>query len=325
MKRREFLAGAAIWAAGWPAATRAQSTTPVVGLLRSSTPTTFGHLVDALNQGLADNGFVVGQNVVLEQRWADNQMDRLPGLAAELIRRPVDVLVGNGPAMQVAKNATSSIPIVFVVGDDPVRSGLVPNLNRPGANLTGVTFFGGSVLNAKRMELLHQLLPPSAAIAVLSDMHYDAFVRDLPDVQAVGRALGRPIFNLTVARESELDPAFAKMAEARAAGVLVSGGPFFTSQRHRIVALAARHKLAAIYDLREWADAGGLISYASSISGAYRQAGVYVGRILKGVKPGELPVQQPTQFELVINLQTAKAQGIAIPLSLQAVADAVIE
>jgi putative ABC transport system substrate-binding protein len=297
----------------------------VVGFLRSTPAAPFTHLVEAFTRGLAEEGFVPGQNVAIEQRWADNKIDRLPALAAELVNRPVAALVGNRPAVRAAKNATSTIPIVFVVGDDPVKSGLVPNLNRPGGNLTGVTFFGGGTLNAKRLELLHQLARDGAAIAVLIDTNDADFVRELPEVEAAGRTLGRRIVGFSVSRGGELEPAFAGMVEAGAAGLLVSGGPFFTSQRHRIVALAARHKLAAIYDLREWADAGGLISYAASISGAYRQAGVYVGRILKGDKPGDLPVQRPTQFELVINLRTARAQGISIPLSLQAAADAVIE
>ena len=298
---------------------------PVVGFLRSTPAAPFQHLLAALRQGLNDEGLVEGKSVAIEQRSADNLPDRLPGLVAELVRHPVAVFVGNGPAMQAAKAATTTIPIVFVVGDDPVKSGLVASLNRPAGNLTGVTFFGGGQLNPKRMELLHELVPKVRTIAVLADPGYEAFVRDMPHTEAAGRTLGREIVVVKAATEAELEPAFARIVQAGAGAILVSGGPFFTSRRRTLVALAARHALPAIYDLREFVDAGGLISYSASIVGAYRQAGVYAGRILKGAKPSELPVLQPTTFELVINLKTAKALGLEVPPMLLARADEVVE
>ena len=267
-----------------------------------------------------------GQNVTIEQRWADNKLDRLPALARELIAQRVSVMVGNGPAMQAAKEATSIIPIVFVVGDDPVKSGLVGSLNWPGGNLTGVTFFGGgSQLNAKRLDLLRDLVPKASLIAVLLDTNYAAFVRELPDVEASARVLGQRIVTVEVSRENDLDAAFEKIVQSGAGAMLVSGGPFFTSQRRKIVALAAQHAIPSIYDVREFVQTGGLISYSASITDAYRRAGGYVARILKGDAPSELPVQQAMQFELAINLKTAKLLGITVPLPLQAAADEVIE
>ncbi len=234
-------------------------------------------------------------------------------------------MVGNGPAIIVAGAATTIIPLVFVVGDDPVKSGLVENLNRPSGNLTGVTFFGGSQLNAKRIELLHELMPNAAVIAVLMDPNYAGFVRELPDVDAAGRAIGRQIIVVNAANENEFETAFVRIGQSGAGALLVSGGPFFTSRRRALVGMVARQAIPAIYDVREFVEAGGLISYSASISGAYRQAGVYVGRILKGAKPSELPVLQPTAFELAINLKTAKALGLEVPLPLLARADEVIE
>jgi putative ABC transport system substrate-binding protein len=310
----------------WPLATRAQQQTlPVVGFFRSTTAAPFAHLVEALRQGLKEEGFDEGRNVAIEQRWADNQQALLPRLAADLVHRQVSAIVGNGPAINAAKAATTTIPIVFVVGDDPVKIGLVDNVNRPGGNLTGVTFFGGSELNAKRLELLHELTPRGAAIAVLLDPNYAAFVGELPDLQAAGRAIGRRIVPVNAARESELESAFATIAKSGAGALLVSGGPLYTSRRHALVTLAARHSIPAIYDLREFVDAGGLISYSASISAAYRQAGAYVGRILKGAKPSELPVLLPTIFELALNLRTAKALGLTVPPSIMLRADEVIE
>jgi putative ABC transport system substrate-binding protein len=325
MKRRDFitllLGGAAV---AWPLAARAQQPMPVVGFLRSTPSAPFSHLVDAFHQGLKEAGFVEGQNVAIEQRWADNHLDRLPGLAADLVRRQVEVIVGNEPAVQAARTATTTIPIVFVVGGDPVAHGFVASLNRPGGNLTGVTFFGNQ-LGAKRLELLRDLVPKAAVIAFLMDPASPWTVVELPDVEAAGRALGRQIVVVKAGDEREIEAAFPKILQAGAGALTVGGGPFFTSQRHALVALAARHGIPAIYDLRDYVEAGGLISYGASFSGAYRQAGAYAGRILKGAKPSELPVLQPTTFELTINLKTAKALGLEVPLIMRMTADEVIE
>jgi putative ABC transport system substrate-binding protein len=307
-----------------PPAAQAQQM-PEIGFLRTTPAAPFTHLVTAFRQGLGELGLVEGENVTIEQRWADNRPDLLPALAADLVRRQVAVIVGNGPAMQAAKSATATIPIVFVVGADPVKSGLVASLNRPGGNLTGVTFFGGSQLGPKRMELLHELVPNATMVAVLLDPNYAGFVRELPDLAAAGRAVGRQVVEVRAETEGELDAAFAKIAQAGAGALLVSGGPFFTSRRRTLVALAARHAIPAIYDVREFVEAGGLISYSASITDAYRQAGVYAGRILKGANPSELPVLQPTKFDLALNLRTARALGLDVPPSILLRADEVIE
>ena len=325
MKRREFitlLGGAATW----PLAARAQQPAmPVVGLLRSTPAAPFAHLVAVLRQGLGDEGFVEGRNVAIEQRHADNQLDRLPGLAADLVRRQVSVIVSNLGAVGAARAATTTIPIVFVTGADPVKGGLVASLNRPEANLTGVTFFGGSQLNAKRLELLRDLVSKAAVFAVLGDVNYLEFEAELPALEAVGRALGRQTVVVKVSSEREFEGAFAKIVRAGAGALLVSGSPLFTSQRRTLVALAARHAIPAIYDQRDFVADGGLMSYSASFTGAYRQAGTYVGKILKGAKPSELPVLQPTTFELVLNIKTAKALGLDVPPSIQLRADEVIE
>ena len=298
---------------------------PVVGLLRSTPAAPFAHLVAALRQGLGDEGFVEGRNVAIEQRHADNQLDRLPGLAADLVRRQVSVIVSNLGAVRAARAATTTIPIVFVTGADPVKGGLVASLNRPEANLTGVTFFGGSQLNAKRLELLRDLVSKAAVFAVLGDVNYLEFDAELPALEAVGRALGRQTVVVKVSSEREFEGAFAEIVRAGAGALLVSGSPLFTSQRRTLVALAARHAIPAIYDQRDFVADGGLMSYSASVTGAYRQAGTYVGKILKGAKPSELPVLQPTTFELVLNLKTAKALGLDVPPSIQLRADEVIE
>ena len=325
MRRRDFTALLG-GAAAWPLAAHAQQPAmPVVGFLRSTPAAPFAHLIAALSQGLGDEGFVEGRNVAIEQRHADNRLDRLPALAAELVRRQVSVIVGNVVAMDAARAATATIPIVFVTGADPVKSGLVASLNRPEANLTGVTFFGGSQLNAKRLELLRDLVSKAAVFAVLGDVNYPEFEAEFPALEAAGRALGRPIVVVKVSSEREFEGAFAKIVQAGADALLVSGSPVFTSQRRTLVALAARHAIPAVYDQRDFVVDGGLMSYSASFTGAYRQAGTYVGKILKGAKPSELPVLQPTNFELVINLKTAKALGLDVPPSIQQRADEVIE
>jgi putative tryptophan/tyrosine transport system substrate-binding protein len=324
MRRREFITLIGGAAVAWPDAAQAQQqqAMPVIGFLRSTPSAPFMHFVAAFQQGLKEEGFVEGQNVAIEYRWADNQLDRLPGLAAELVQRQVAVIVGNTPAALAAKAATTSVPIVFVTGTDPVRDGLVASLNRPSGNVTGVVFFASGHLGTKRMELLCEMVPKAAMIAVLMD---PKFAAELPAVEGAGRALGRQILVVNAASEHELDDAFSQIVQAGAGALLVGGGPFFTSQRQRLVALAARHAIPAIYDGRDHVEAGGLMSYGTSLTGAYRQAGIYAGHILKGAKPADLPVLQPTKFELVINLRTAKALGLTVPLIMQMTADEVIE
>jgi putative ABC transport system substrate-binding protein len=326
MMRREFMTLLGGTALAWPLAARAQQpATPVVGLLRSTPAGPFVHLVEALRQGLNTEGFAEGRNVAIEQRWAENRLDRLPELAADLIQRQVSVIIGNQQAIMAAKAATTTVPIVFVVADDPVKSGLVANMNRPTGNITGITFFGGSELNPKRLELLHELVPKAATVAILLDPNYEAFARELPETEAAARALGLRMLVEKAASEAELAPAFARIVAAGAHALLVSGGPLFSSQRRTLVDLAARHAIPAIYDLAEFVQAGGLISYSASIAGAYRQAGVYAGKILKGAKPTDLPVLQPTTFELAVNLKTARTLGVTVPPSIHLRADELIE
>ncbi len=326
VRRRDFVALLGGAAAVWPLAAHAQQPAlPVIGFLRSTPAAPFAHLVEALRQGLKDEGLNEGRNFAIEQRSADNQHDRLPELAADLIRRQVSVIVGNQLAIMAAKAATNTIPLVFVVADDPVKSGLVANLNRPTGNVTGVTFFGGSELNPKRLELLRELVPKAGTVAILLDPSYEALARQLPDTEAAARALGLRTVVVKADNEAGLAPAFATIAQSGAGAMLVSGGPFFTSQRRALVELAARHRVPAIYDLVEFVRAGGLISYSASIAGAYRQAGVYAGKILKGAKPSDLPVLQPTTFELAFNLKTARTLGLEVPPSIHLRADEVVE
>jgi ABC-type uncharacterized transport system substrate-binding protein len=325
MRRREFvglLSGAAVW----PLSARAQQPAmPVVGLLRTTPAAPFKELVDALRQGLSDEGFVEGRNVAIEQRWADNQLDRLPALAADLVRRRVAMIVGNGIAVEAARAATSTIPLVFVSANDPVKTGLVASLSRSESNLTGVTFFGGGQLNVKQLELLRDLVPDAAVFGVLGDANFPLFEAGLPDVEAAGRALDRQIVVVKVSNEREFEAAFAKFVQAGAGALLVSGSAFFTAQRKALIALAARYAISAIYDQRRFVLDGGLISYSTSFNGAYRQAGIYTGKILKGAKPSDLPTLQPTMFVLAINLKTAEALGLDVPPSISLRADEVIE
>ena len=324
MKRREFitlLGGAA----AWPDVARAQQPAmPVIGFLRSTPATGFAYIVDHFRQGLNDAGFVEGKNVAIEYRWADNQQDRLPGLAADLMRRQVAAIVGAGvPAARAGKAATATTPIVFVIGADPVRVGLVASINRPGGNITGVVF--SVELVAKLLGMLHELVPKASIIAVLRDPNRPDVESQSRDLEEAARAIGRQILMVNAANEREFHAAFAKVVQAGAGGLLIPGSVFFFSQRRLLVALAARHALPTVYNLREYAEVGGLVSYGQSQSDAYRRAGVYVGRILKGEKPGDLPVELGTKFELVINLATAKAFGVEIPPTLLAIADEVIE
>ena len=329
MRRREFstlLGGAATASTVWPFAARAQQkATPVIGYLGGATPGPSAPTVAGFRQGLSETGYVEGQNVAIEYRWAEGRYDRLPALAADLVGRKVDVIVaGADPAARAAKNATSTIPIVFIAGGDPVGEGLVASLARPGGNLTGVSFLAAE-LNPKRFELLSELVPQARVIALLVNPNIPATERVMRDVQEAARAKGVQLHILKASTESEIDAAFAALVQRQAGALVVSADPFFYSRREQIVALAARHAVPAIYEFREFATAGGLISYGTSLTAVFRQVGIYAGKILKGAKPADLPVVQPTTFELVINLKTAKALGLTIPPSILSRADEVIE
>ena len=279
----------------------------------------------AFQRGLNETGYVEGQNVAIEYRYAENRYDRLPELAADLIRRQVAVIGAFGPsAVQVVKAATATIPIVFTTGADPVRAGLVASLNRPGGNVTGVNIITAE-LEAKRLELLSRVVPATAPIAVLINPDSPVAQNQIKDVQAAAPLIGRQILIFNVSNTGDLGPAFTTLVERRAGGLLVAADPFFNDRREQIVALSARHALPAIYEWREFVLAGGLMSYGTSITDAYRQAGIYVGRILKGERPSELPVVQPTKFELVINLKTATTLGLTLPSGLLSITDQVIE
>jgi len=324
MRRRECitLLGGAV---AWPFGVRAQQPTmPVIGFLRSTPAKPFAHIVAAFREGLKETGFVEGQSIAIEQRWADNQLDRLPELAADLIHRQAAVIVCNGLAVDAARSAAAATPIVFVVGGDPVALGLVSSLNRPGGNLTGLTFFGNK-LGAKRVEMLRELVPGAGVFASLVDPNFPEAVLEAHEVEDAARNIGQQIVPVNVANEHEFDAAFTTIVQTGARALVVIGSPFFTSQSRTLVALSARHAIPAIYDLRDYVAVGGLISYSASFTDAYRQAGVYAGRILKGAKPSELPVLQPTAFELAINLKTAKTLGLTFPPSFRLRADEVIE
>jgi putative ABC transport system substrate-binding protein len=324
LKRREFITLLGGAAAGWPLAARAQQPPmPVIGFLRNTTASGSTHLVNAFRQGLNEAGFVDGQNVAIEYRWVDNQHDRLPGLASDLIRRRVAVIVGNAVSARAAEAATTAVPIVFVAGVDPVKIGLVASLNRPGGNVTGVAF-DTVELAAKRLGLLHELVP-KAVVAVLIDPNLPDVETELKDAEEAGRAIGRQMPIVKVANEGEINSGFATVMQAGAGALLVGSGSFFLSHRRQLVALAIHHALPASYVTRQYPEAGGLMSYGPSQTDAYRRAGIYVGRILKGTKPSDLPVELANKFELVINLGTAKALGLDIPPMLLARADEVIE
>jgi len=326
MRRRAFLAGLGS-AVALPLAVRAQQAMPVIGFLHSGSPDTNADSIRAFGNGLRSAGFIVGENITIEYRWADNQNDRLPALAVELVGRKVAVIVATGgtlPAL-AAKAATTTIPIVFGVGDDPVRLGLVASLARPGGNATGVSFFLGE-LTAKRLELLRELMPAATRVALLVNpsnaARAEATIRDV-EKAAHGTAVQIKIFR--AATSGEIHAAFESMARERPDALLVGSDPFYAIRRVQLATLAARHGLVASFAQRENVVAGGLMSYGTSIDDAFRQSGIYTGRILKGEKPADLPVVQATKFELVINQPTAKALGIAIPASLLARADEVIE
>jgi len=323
MRRRDFIRGIAGSAAAWPRAARAQQPAiPVVGFL-SSLSLSFA---PAFRQGLKETEYIEGQNLAIEYRSADGQYDRLPRLAADLVDRKVAVILaagGTDPA-KAAKAATATIPIVFVSAADPVNAGIVASLNRPGGNVTGVSLLG-SELEAKRLGLLHEIVPGTAAIGVLVNPKYPDADLELRELQEAASAIGRQINVVRASADSEIDTAFATVAQQGAAALLVAQDPFFGGRRIQLVTLAARYKLPAIYYQREFAEIGGLMSYGTDFARQYRQAGIYVGKILKGTKPADLPVLQPTKFELVINLKTARALGFTIPPGVFSIADDVIE
>ena len=296
---------------------------PAIGFLRMTSAADSAHLVAALRQGLGESGFVEGPNVRIEYRYAENHRDRARGLAGELIDRRVAMIVTD-QAVHEAKAASSGIPVVFVLGADPVASGLVASLNRPGGNVTGIVFLS-SQLGAKRIELLRQLVPAATTIGVLAFPVSPEDRTERSQIEAAAKTAGQQILIVDAARDSEIDSAFATFAQKRVGAVLVGSGPFFRSHKEQIVALAARHALPTSYSLREYVEAGGLMSYGTSITNAYREAGIYAARILKGEKPAGLPVMQSTKFELVINTKTARTLGLAVPPALLVAADDVIE
>jgi putative ABC transport system substrate-binding protein len=325
MKRREFISLLGGAAAGWPLAAHAQQPMPVVGFLHPSSPESYR--LRAFRQGLKDAGFIEGENIAIEYRWGDDQTDRLPALATELARRQVAVIATAGvPAILAAKAAATTIPIVFVVGEDPVRLGLVTSLARPGGNLTGINFFAAE-LAANRLELLRELVPGAIHIAVLVDpAHAASTETTLREVEAAARAMGLQIQVLKASTIREIDAAFARLVSERPDALFVGGtGPFLVDRRVQLAQLAARHVVPAIYQDRLHAEVGGLMSYGASLGDAWRQVGVYTGRILKGAKPADLPVVQSSKFELVINASTARMLGLNVPQALLATADEVIE
>jgi len=327
MRRREFITLLGGAAAGWPIAARAQQTgVPVIGFL---SPTSLEAAMDgflrAFRQGLKNEGYVEGENVAIEYRFAGNQADRLPALATELVRRRVNAIATHGSGAFAAKAATPTIPIAFVVGEDPVRTGLVASLSRPGGNITGANFVSVELI-AKRLELLRQLVPTAARVGLLVNPAHAARTEStVKDMQAAANALGLQVLTLNASTNTELTAAFGTLVRERADAIFIGNDPLFTSRRIQLILLAARHALPASYPGRQYPEVGGLMSYGSNIADAYRQIGIYTGRILRGTKPADLPIVQSSKFELVINAETSRLLGLTVPPSLLAMADEVIE
>ena len=327
IKRREFITLLAGAAAAWPLAARAQQpAVPVVGILASVSPAPYAGFIAAIKEGLQQTGYIEGRNVTIEYRWAEGHYDRLPQQAIELVDRGVAViiLVGGGPTIAVAKAATATIPIVFVMGDDPVKSGAVTALNRPGGNATGVNLLTVA-MEAKRLQLLHELVPNVAVVAIIVNPNNPQAAEQLQDLQAAARTLGVEVEVFKAGSPSDIDTAFASLVGRRAGALLVAADAFFNTRREQFVVLTARHALPTIFTFREFPAAGGLMSYGTSLAEGYRQTEVYAGRILKGEKPAEMPVQQAVKIERVINLQTARVLGLTVPLPMLGRADEVIE
>jgi putative ABC transport system substrate-binding protein len=326
MRRREFIRFVAGLVVTWPLAGRAQQALPVIGFMSGRSPEDSAHLVAAFRQGLTDGGFVEGQNGIIEYRWGLGQYDRMNALAADLVNRGVAVLVGVGGDVSAlaAKQATSTIPIVFGGGGDPVKAGLADSLGRPGGNATGFTLLTNE-MEPKRLGMLHDLMPAATAIGALLNPSFPPAARQMQDLEKAAQIIGQRVLMFKASNDLELDRAFNSIVERRIDALLVAADPYFDTRRDQIIAFAERNRLPTMYQFREFAMAGGLISYGPSITDMYRQAGVYTARILKGAKPADLPVLQPTKFEFVINMKTAKALGLAIPAGLMSIADEVIE
>jgi putative tryptophan/tyrosine transport system substrate-binding protein len=327
MRRREFIALLGGAAFAWPFAARAQQPgSPVIGFVHGASPSYFTQFAPGFRQGLKETGYVEGENIAIEYRWAEGHNDRLPALATELVARRVAVIVAGGgtrPAM-AAKSATSTIPIVFISAADPIKTGLVASLNRPGGNVTGISLIG-SALEPKKLELLHEVAPRVSTIAALIDPDYPDANSQRDEVQAAAARIGVQLIILSANKETDIDAAFATLVQRGAGALLVGEDVLFAALKQQIVTSAARHAIPAIYFQKEFVAEGGLISYGPHFADGYRQVGVYVGRILKGEKPADLPIMQPTKFELVINLKTAKTLGLEVPPMLLATADEVIE